>query len=354
MRFLRILLFPFSLLYGLAVLIRNAAYDTGFFTSQKFDLPVISIGNLTVGGSGKSPMAEYLIRLLKDDQKTAVLSRGYGRKTKGFLLVQQTSSADETGDEPLQFKNKFPDITVAVCEKRRTGIERLQHDHKVIILDDAFQHRAVKPGLSILLYDYNQLRHRQWLLPSGNLREPLWEKRRADMIVVTKAPEALSDNEKERILNQIKPQERQPVFFSYLEYGELVSASGAAVRPLASLTASTGVVVLSGIANPGPLLNELGKYSRAIIHQEYPDHHPYSRKNIVKLAEAFQQLDNQDKLIITTEKDMQRLRSAEGAELLQDLPVYYLPVRAALQHAARFNLLIEKYVKRNRGNSLVH
>lgn len=354
MRLLRIFLFPFSLLYGLGVLARNAFYDAGIFTSKKFNLPVISIGNLTVGGSGKSPMAEYLIRLLKDNYKTAVLSRGYGRKTKGFLLVQQTSSADETGDEPLQFKNKFPDITAAVCEKRALGIERLQHDHEVIILDDAFQHRAVKPGLSILLYDYNQLQHWQWLLPTGDLREPLWEKRRADIIVVTKAPAALSDSERQQLTRRIAPLEHQLVFFSYLEYGDLVSSAGADTRPLASLTEETAIIILSGIANPKPLLNELEKYGSSLIHHEYPDHHPYSRKNIVKLAEAYQKQPNQDKLIVTTEKDMQRLRSADGFELLEKIPVYYLPVKAVLHHADQFNLLIEEYVKRNRSDSFIH
>jgi len=299
-------------------------------------------------------MAEYLIRLLKDNYSIAVLSRGYGRRTKGFLEVQPASSADETGDEPLQFKNKFPEITVSVCEKRRIGIERLQNSHEVIILDDAFQHRAVKPGLSILLYDYNQLQHWQWLLPTGNLREPLWEKRRADIIVVTKTPAALSDSGKRQLIQRIAPLERQPVFFSCLEYGELISTANGASRPLSSLKKETGIVALSGIANPKPLLHELEKYSQTIIHHEYPDHYPYSRKNIVKLAEAYQQLQNEDKLIITTEKDLQRLKSADGFELLEKVPVYYLPVWAALHEAAQFNLLIEKYVQRNRINPFIH
>ena len=190
------LLFPISLIYWGVVWLRNLAYNAGIFKSEKFHIPVISVGNLAAGGTGKSPMTEYLVRLLKEQYKIATLSRGYGRKTKGFLEVEKNSTSEQTGDEPLQFKTKFPEITVAVCENRAVGIEELEAEHDVIVLDDAYQHRAVKPGLSILLFDYREVFKMQFCLPTGNLREPLSGRKRADIIVVTKSPEGLNAQEK--------------------------------------------------------------------------------------------------------------------------------------------------------------
>ena len=214
MKYLRWLLVPFSLLYcSLVVIIRNYCYDAGLLKSTSFPTkPVISVGNLDVGGAGKSPMTEYLIRLLKDKYKLATLSRGYGRKTKGYLTA--TATATNLGDEPAQYKAKFPDITVAVCEKRVEGIQKLLPDHGVILLDDAFQHRAVSPGLSILLLDYNRLGEPHLLLPAGNLREPFSGRWRAQVIVVTKCPATLSDDEKSTAAQRIEPLPYQKVFYS--------------------------------------------------------------------------------------------------------------------------------------------
>ena len=188
MKYLRLLLLPFSWLYGLVVIIRNAFYDAGIYSSRSFDIPVISVGNLDVGGAGKSPMTEYLIRLLRPNFKLATLSRGYGRKTQGYLVADVDAKAALVGDEPAQFKHKFRDITVAVCEKRVIGIEKLSYAHQVIILDDAYQHRAVKPGLSILLFDYGRINEPRLMLPAGNLREPFSGRKRADVVVVSKCP----------------------------------------------------------------------------------------------------------------------------------------------------------------------
>ena len=220
MKLLRLLLFPISILYGLGVILRNLAYDFGIFKACKFQLPVISVGNLSVGGSGKSPMTEYLVRLLKDKYKIATLSRGYGRKTSGFRTVDTDSSSFDSGDEPLQFKRKFADVTVAVCENRVKGIQQLERNHELIIMDDAFQHRAVKPGLSILLFEYSSLLQNQWLLPSGNLREPLWAINRADILVVSKCPEKMSREQQDALANRFKTKR---LFFSFLKYGHLKS-----------------------------------------------------------------------------------------------------------------------------------
>ncbi|MES3018613.1 MAG: tetraacyldisaccharide 4'-kinase [Bacteroidota bacterium] len=346
MKSFRLLLFPFSLVYGLGVMARNLAFDLGIMKSTEFDLPIISVGNLSVGGSGKSPMTEYLVRLLKDKYKLSTLSRGYGRRSKGFRFVDRTSLSTEAGDEPLQFKRKFNDITVAVCENRVEGIKKLQADHQLVILDDAYQHRSLRPGLSILLFDYNGISDFKMLLPAGDLREPVWEKDRADILVITKTPPGLDQADRQEILSLIKPRNQQEIFYSYLEYGDLRAINNeAGDRTLLSLKVSTKIILITGIANPEPLLSEIGGYTQLITHHRYSDHHNFTKKNISKLVQTFNALDTDDKLIITTEKDAQRLGSAEAKELLKGLPVYYLPVEAEIHEPekARFNKLIEKY-----------
>lgn len=349
MQYLRLLLLPFSLLYGLIGIIRNFAYQTGLFSSRRFDVPVISIGNLAIGGAGKSPMAEYLIRLLRDEFRLAVLSRGYGRKTRGYRLVSATDSTLQTGDEPLQFKKKFPDITVAVCEDRVYGIEQLQSNHDVIILDDAFQHRAIVPGLSLLLFDYTSLANLMLVLPAGNLREPFMGRKRADIVVITKSPEGISDDERKQALKRIKPFHHQQVFFSYLKYGNLWPLYQGDERALTSLDDSYTVYLLTGIANPMPLLDKLASMGCKIRHYDYPDHHPFSRKNISKLAEDFSMDARLKKIMITTEKDVQRLRSVYLHGILEELPVYYIPIQAEVHPVDNkcFNSIIRKYVKQH-------
>lgn len=353
MKLLRLLLFPFSILYAIGVIIRNLVYDIGIFKSQGFDLPVISIGNLAVGGSGKSPMAEYLIRLLKDKYKIATLSRGYGRQTSGFLYVNADSLSSESGDEPLQFKRKFKDITVAVCEDRVAGIRKLEKDHELIILDDAFQHRAVKPGLSILLFEYSSLFKSQFLLPAGNLREPLWESARADLIVVSKCPSTINLQEQKRLKAKLSPDKDQKVFFSYLKYSNLQSLNDQGERKLNTLNSNTGLILLTGIANPDPVLDELHQYQPELIHHRYSDHHPFTEKNISKLAQSFHELTQEDKLIVTTEKDAQRLDMTGSGRLLRDLPVYVLPVETEFNEPEKtiFNQIIREYVSESSGNN---
>lgn len=349
MKSLRLLLFPFSLLYGLGVMLRNLAYDSGILKSRKFDLPVISVGNLSAGGSGKSPMAEYLIRMLKGKYKIATLSRGYGRKTSGFLLVNAAGSSSESGDEPLQFKRKFNDITVAVCEDRVEGISRLEKGHDLIILDDAFQHRAVQPGLSILLFEYNSFKEFQWLLPAGNLREPMSGIKRANTIVISKCPKDLEKADQLTIIEKLDLSDQQSVFFSFLKYGDLQALNeNSPIRPLHSLNKNSRIILLTGIANASPLLDELRGHGALLIHHKYPDHHDFSGKNITKLVRSFNELAKGDNLIITTEKDAQRLSLKSIKEQLSGLPVYYLPVEAEFHEPekSRFNNLIEEYASK--------
>lgn len=357
MRLLRLLLFPFSFIYALVVIIRNWAYDNGLLKSRRFKVPVISVGNLSVGGAGKSPMTEYLVGILKDEFKVATLSRGYGRRTKGFLTVKTSSSAEDIGDEPLQFKRKFPEITVAVCEDRVEGIKELNQHHDVIILDDAFQHRAVKPGLSILLFDCNSLQKFQWFLPTGDLRESLSGRKRADLIIITKAPERLPDEERLRLIKEVRPFSHQQVFFSSFQYSSLLGVSGSRDEMnLSDVNRDTHVLLLTGIANPAPLIEHIKLFSANISHHEYPDHHQFTKKNIVKLVREFKGLPATDKIIITTEKDAQRLNSYHLQELLRPLPVYYLPVKAVIQSPdeERFNDLIIEYVRKHPINHRVH
>jgi tetraacyldisaccharide 4'-kinase len=354
MKYLRWLLFPFSLLYGLVVIIRNWCYDGGILKSRGFNVPVISVGNLDVGGAGKSPMTEYLVRLFKDDHKLATLSRGYGRETQGYLIAPATASATQIGDEPAQFKHKFPDITVAVCEKRVEGIRHLIKDHNLILLDDAYQHRAVKPGLSILLFDYNRINEPHLLLPAGNLREPFSGRWRADIIVISKCPEHLTTQEKVAIEEKVSPLPYQSLFFTSVTYYPLEDREGKRTDTI--LDADTTVFLLTGIANPKPLVQHIKKYTSMVVHHNYPDHHRFTLKNITKLAEEFSACITQKKVIITTEKDAQRLVEHELLPIVKNLPVLVIPIGIKFLDNGRqqFDQLVTEYVREHTANHLIH
>lgn len=346
MQFLRLLLFPFSLIYGLVVVIRNWCYNTGIFSSYSAEIPVISVGNLEVGGAGKSPMTEYLIRLFKDHHQLATLSRGYGRKTKGYFVATATDTATQIGDEPAQFAHKFRDITVAVSGDRVTGIKNLQNNRSLIILDDAYQHRAVKPGFSILLFDYNKVGQLRMLLPAGNYREPFTGRKRADIIVISKCPEQLSTDEQSRIIKRVRPYPHQQVFFTSISYQSLKTIAGKNADSV--IDAETTVFLLTGIANAAPLVQHIQKYTRRIIHHNYPDHHRFSLKNIAKLATEFNACASKNKLIITTEKDAQRLVEHDLLPAVEELPFLVLPIGISFlnneQH--QFDNLLTDYVRK--------
>lgn len=326
LKYLRLLFFPFALLYGMVVMLRNKLYDWGIFKSVKFDLPVICIGNVVVGGAGKTPTTEYLVRLLAD-YKVAILSRGYGRKTKGFLLADANATAATIGDEPMQYYQKFPEVTVAVCEDRVKGINQLKDTHDVILLDDAFQHRAVKAGFNILLFDFASFMHWQFLLPMGNLREPFNAYKRANALLVTKAPASLNEEVKADLRKGFNLNAEQTLSFSAIKYGELMPVFEAQKQ---EITASTTVFLLTGIANPKPLVKYLEGFSPHIESFEFPDHYKFSREDIKKLAKAFNEHSSTEKIIITTEKDSQRLLADDLRDLLLNLPIFYLPIQIDL------------------------
>lgn len=344
-KYLRLFLFPFSILYGAVIVLRNKLYDLGLLKSTRFDIPVICVGNLVVGGAGKSPATEYLVHLLAG-YKIAILSRGYGRQTKGFILADGTATAQTIGDEPMQFYNKFPQVTVAVCEDRVKGIKLLKDSHDLILMDDAYQHRSVQPGFSILLFEYQKLLRPQFLLPAGNLREPFTGYRRAQAVLVTKGPVNLTSAESVKCTRKFDEAYHDKVAFSFITYGHLKSLYSGQEQACEAITMDTSVFLLTGIANPSPLLTHLKKYSGNIDHHDYPDHHKFTRSNVEQLLSAFSRDGRKEKIIITTEKDAQRLLDVTFKELLLNLPVFYLPIKIELQKEdkATFDQKILNYV----------
>jgi tetraacyldisaccharide 4'-kinase len=325
-KFLRLFLLPFALIYGAVIFFRNKFYDWGFFKSTRFDLPVICIGNLVVGGAGKTPTTEYVVRLLTN-YKVAILSRGYGRKTKGFVLADPHSTAETIGDEPMQYFHKFTNVTVAVCEDRVNGINLLKDTHDVIVLDDAYQHRAVKAGFNILLFEFDKLLKTQFLLPVGNLREPLSNYDRANAVLITKSPIPVNLMDQIEIRRKIDTTLEQRISFSSIKYGEITHFFKSETK---NLNADTSIFLLTGIANPKPLVTYLNGISTHIRHFDHPDHYDFKREDLEKLIAAFKQDPTEEKIIITTEKDSQRLLGDNLKDLLLNLPIYYLPIEITL------------------------
>jgi tetraacyldisaccharide 4'-kinase len=322
---IRILLFPFSLVYALVVKVRNWCFDKKLLSSASFNLPIICVGNLAAGGTGKSPMVELLIRMLRERYPIAVLSRGYKRKTRGYALANDDTTALDIGDEPMQFHTKFPDVTIAVGEERMVAIPQLLHDRpetKAIILDDAFQHRSVRAGLNILLTDCSNLFTRDWWLPSGDLRDAPSSYKRADIIVVTKCPEELTADERRAIVAEIGPLGHQQVFFSSINYGvpyAIVGRGGGAV-----IDEEVEVLLVTGIANPAPLKEWLGRHSKTYYEMAYGDHHIFSIDDLQAIFRRFEGLTAEKKLILTTEKDAVRL--VKFRQELAGRPFYVLPI----------------------------
>lgn len=307
MKKLRFILFPFSILYYLITSARNFLFDKGLFKEHQFRTPIIVVGNLTVGGTGKTPQIEYLIKLLQDNYKIAVLSRGYMRKTKGFIRLNNNHKASDVGDEPLQYFSKFKNITVAVDENRVNGIQQLQKKSNpcVILLDDAYQHRKVKPNFSVLLTKYKDLFVNDFLLPVGNLRESRVGAQRCDVIIVTKCPKDLSDLEKKTIKKQLESYNK-PVHFTSISYASnLKGTNKLSINNLKIYT----VLLVTGIANPDPILNFLAKKEINFIHLKYKDHHCFSAKELKEIEQNFKMIENKNKIILTTEKDYMRLKS---------------------------------------------
>lgn len=326
LKYLRFLLFPFSIIYGLVVRLRNKLYDKHILYSVEFDLPVICVGNLSVGGTGKTPMVEYLIELLGAGDHLAVLSRGYRRKTKGFLLTDENTSATDIGDEPMQIYLKNPGLTVAVSENRILAIPRILNEKpnvKTIILDDAFQHRPLRAGINILLTTWTQPFTHDYYLPAGNLRDGRSSSKRADIIVVTKCPSELPESEKNSLTKEINRYGNQPVLFSTLEYGELYPLFKEGKTDIQFK--NTFALVVCGIANPQPLIDEIKKSFDGYEVISFKDHHDFSEADLLRIRKKFESVENPEKILITTEKDAARLQSHKGS--LAGLPIWVWPVK---------------------------
>ncbi|MBE9467199.1 MAG: tetraacyldisaccharide 4'-kinase [Bacteroidetes bacterium] len=345
------LLFPFSIIYGFFVSIRNRFFDYNFINSHEFELPVINVGNITVGGTGKTPHVEYLISLLKDQFNIATLSRGYKRKTKGFIIADDKSSAKKIGDEPKQIKSKFPEITVAVDADRVNGIKKIVKKIKpsAIILDDAFQHRYVKPGLSILLIDYNKPIFEDNLLPYGRLRESYHEHKRADIIIVSKSPELISPLEKRIFSKNLNIFPFQQLFFTKIKYKDLkpVYNNKMSLSLIKCKEENYSFLLVTGIANSKPLSKYLNEFSENIQHIGFRDHHSFSKRNLEKIIKEFGKIKNEKKIIITTEKDAMRLGELKNADSFSKLPLFYLPIEIEFlnNEGDKFNKRIVDFIE---------
>ncbi|WP_035661019.1 tetraacyldisaccharide 4'-kinase [Flavobacterium seoulense] len=334
MNLLRKILFPFSILYGFITSIRNFLFDKGILKSHTFDLPIIAVGNLSVGGTGKTPQIEYLIRLLSSKYKVATLSRGYKRKSEGFVLADANSNAAVLGDEPFQFYQKFPNIQIAVDANRKNGIEQLLSQPskpEVILLDDAYQHRKVKAGFYVLLTSYGDIYADDFMLPTGNLRESRSGSKRANIIIVTKCPENLSIEEQNKIRIRLKLNSNQELYFSYIDYDEFIYSESKSIK--VDEIKNADKLLLAGIAKPEPFFAYLQSNNDEKL--VFPDHHHFSENDLVNIKDKAQ-----NKLIITTEKDYVRLKNSVLKEQL-----YYLPIKSSfLSDSDNFDKTILNYV----------
>ena len=349
-------LYPASWLYGAVVMMRNKLFDWEVLQSKSFDIPIISVGNLAVGGTGKTPHTEYLIKFLCNQYKVAVLSRGYKRHTKGYVLATPESTARSIGDEPYQMHQKFPFVTVAVDEKRCHGIEKLLALQKpsidVILLDDAFQHRYVKPGLSILLTDYHRLFCDDTLLPAGRLREPISGKNRAQIVIVTKCPQDIKPIDYNIITKRLNLYPYQRLFFSSFRYGNLQPVFSNEGGIALSLLTDTDILLITGIASPAPILERLGDCTKQIDLLSFGDHHDFTHKDMQQIRERFNKLKGKRRLIITTEKDATRLINHPGLDAELKPFIYALPIEIEIlqNQQDKFNQHIIDYVRENTRN----
>ena len=350
---------PLSFLYGLGVELRSQLFELNILKSRSFTTPVISVGNITVGGTGKTPHVEYLVRLLSNEAKVAVLSRGYKRKTHGYQLADKDSTMRDIGDEPYQMKLKFPNIEVAVDANRCEGIDHLINDEQtkdtdVIILDDAYQHRYVKPGINILLVDYHRLIIYDELLPSGRLREPIESKKRADIVIITKCPDSLNPIDYRVLTKAMKLYAYQSLFFTSLHYGAPYLLFGGDETRVPKKQ-NSDVLLLTGIASPEQMIDDVQPNVKSLKPLTFPDHHAFSPRDIEKINNAFAAMPQESRVILTTEKDAARLRNVSGLseDVKQRLLVLPVEVKFMLDGEEIFNDKIISYVRKNSRNSIL-
>ncbi len=350
---MRFLLFPITIPYIIVLKIRHLLFDLGVIKSESFPIPVLCIGNLSFGGTGKTPLIEYITNLLRTHYRLAIVSRGYGRKTRGFRIAQKSDTFDQIGDEPKQYVNKFDNITVAVDEKRARGINILldsEQKPEVILLDDAFQHRRVNAGLNILLSDYHHLYPGDNLFPAGRLRDVKSAAKRADIIIVTKTPRVPSPFIFRKLHEIIHPAAHQKLFFSYITYDALKPLKQGNGIPIPR---SVGTIVLfCGIANPYPLEDHLRKKCNEVILIDFPDHHAFLEKDIDLIIQQYHSIIGKNKIIVTTEKDAMRLTDSPYLRRFDGIPLFYAPMKVAFheENEMTFDQEILTYVRKNYPN----
>lgn len=345
MKLIRIIFFPFSIIYGIVIAIRNFAFEKNWIRSVKFDVPIICIGNLSTGGTGKTPHTEFLIEQLAGELNVGVLSRGYKRLTKGFVRANETSTWQDVGDEPLQYYFKYHDkVSVQVDEERVRGVIHTMGDipnTDLILLDDAYQHRSLQAGFNILLTDYTSPFFNDWLLPTGDLREFRSGKNRADYIVVTKCPNELTETKKQEFIQKINPLGSQKVFFSKINYKGVFNLKHQKLETLPD-----NILLITGIANPRPILNKLEKQN--VKHLRYPDHYRFKEKDIRKITEIFGNFASENKIILTTVKDLMRLRIFKSLCEDYNSEIHYLDISIEMDGHTDFINGLKDYVERNK------
>ncbi len=358
----KVILIPFSWIYGLVVLIRNELYDRGIFASSNFHIPLISVGNITVGGTGKTPHVEYLAELLGNEFRVATLSRGYKRKTRDFRMASSDSPVREVGDEPMQLKQRFPELTVAVDRNRVNGVKQLMKlspPVEVIIMDDAYQHRSVIPGFSILLIDYQRPITEDHLLPAGMLREPAANRNRSNIILVTRSPETIKPIEMREYVHNLELSMGQHLYFTTMRYGDLVPVyPGTTPRTVSWFREHVnGVLIVAGIANPHPLHHYARTIHTQVSELTFCDHHNYSRKDMARITREFNKMTRNGEavLILTTEKDAMRLRGQPvEASMRQAFHAVRIHVHFLNDDKKEFDQQIRNYVNSNKRSSILY
>jgi tetraacyldisaccharide 4'-kinase len=349
----KILFFPFAVIYGIITSLRNLLYDWKFLKSKSVDVHTICVGNLAVGGTGKTPHVEYLINILQNDYKIAILSRGYKRKTSGFIQATNTSTAFDIGDEPLQYKTKNPQLEVCVDANRVNGIKKIlefPEPPKVVILDDAFQHRALNCELKIVISEYNNLYLNDCMMPAGYLRESKKGIERADIIIISKTPDKTTAIDIRNVIKDLKPLAHQQLFFTWLKYGELKGFQNPAdtIDTLDDLFRYR-IVAFTGIGNPKPMITYLKEYASDVKHIQFPDHHSFTIQDIADVRAQLDAIEGGNKIVVTTEKDAMRLRGTDLQDIANTLPLYVLPIEVDFKDKTQeFNDTIINYVRTNK------
>ena len=352
MRTYRIIFLPIAIIYGFFIRLRHLLFNIGILKSGSYKIPIIGVGNLVMGGSGKTPQVENLVRLLSEEFRVAILSRGYGRKSKGYLKANQYSKYEDIGDEPMQYYRKFQsNVVVAVDEKRRRGISNLTEDkdvHDVILMDDSFQHRYVKPGISILLTDIHKIYKQDYLFPVGSLRDTASAAKRADIVIVTKTNKVLSPITRRNTENLLKLEPHQKLYFSYIKHGNLTPLLE--TNNIKFPRSLNTILLFTGIANPYPLHEYLRLKCIDFIAMDFPDHHNYSKADLVAIRTKFDSLFTKNKIIVTTEKDYMRLINSPYLSEFNNLPVFYIPIEVKIHKEDRkeFKNQIINYVRENK------